>query len=57
MSEENKDGEQKKISEEQKRLEKEKRRREIEEILSEANSKTGEQLVLDELGSGYYGLI
>jgi len=50
MSEENNDKEQQKKSEEQKRLEKEKRRREIEEILSEANAKTGEQLVLDELG-------
>jgi hypothetical protein len=38
-------------SEEQKRLEKEKRQREIEEILSEADGKTGEQLVLDELGA------
>lgn len=51
MSEENKDKEQKKKSEEQKNLEKEKRRREIEEILSDANTKTGEQLVLDELGA------
>ncbi|MGB3184140.1 MAG: hypothetical protein WBB45_22290 [Cyclobacteriaceae bacterium] len=37
-------------SEEDKRLEREKRKLEIEEILSEANKKTGEQLVLDELG-------
>lgn len=50
MSEENKNEKKKKVSEEQKKLEQE-RRREIEEILSEANSKTGEQLVLDELGS------
>ncbi|WP_339865805.1 hypothetical protein [uncultured Algoriphagus sp.] len=50
MSEESNDKEQQKKSEEQKRLEKEKRQREIEEILSEANAKTGEQLVLDELG-------
>ncbi len=51
MSKENNDKEQKKKLEEQKSLEKEKRRREIEEILSEANTKTGEQLVLDELGA------
>lgn len=51
MSEENNDKDQKKKSEEEKKLEAEKRRREIEEILSEANSKTGEQLVLDELGT------
>ncbi|UXP30603.1 hypothetical protein N6H18_09575 [Reichenbachiella agarivorans] len=50
MNEENNDKEQEKKTEEQKKLEKEKRRREIEEILSEANTKTGEQLVLDELG-------
>jgi len=51
MSEENKDKDQKKKYEEERKLEAEKRQREIEEILSEANSKTGEQLVLDELGT------
>jgi hypothetical protein len=51
MNEKNNDKEQEKKSEEQKKLEREKRRREIEEILSEANTKTGEQLVLDELGA------
>lgn len=45
------DKDQKHKSEEQKKLEREKRRREVEEILSEANTPTGEQLVLDELGS------
>ncbi|MCR6637991.1 MAG: hypothetical protein NVV82_03095 [Sporocytophaga sp.] len=50
MIEENNDNEQKKKSEEQKKLEKEKRLREIEEILHEANSRTGEQLVLDDIG-------
>jgi hypothetical protein len=50
MSEESNDKEQQKKTEEQKKLEKEKRLREIEEILSVANAKTGEQLVLDELG-------
>ena len=51
MSEENSDKNKKKISDEEKKLETEKRRREIEEILYNANSKTGEQLVLDELGA------
>lgn len=51
MNEESNDKEQEKKFEEQKKLEKEGRRREIEEILSEANSKTGEQLVIDELGA------
>lgn len=50
MSEDSNDKEQQKKTEEQKKLEKEKRLREIEEILSVANAKTGEQLVLDELG-------
>src|SRR5690606_17013547 len=51
MSEENNEKDLKKKSEEEKKIERENRRREIEEILSDANSKTGEQLVLDELGS------
>lgn len=37
-------------SDEQKRLEKEARQREVEEILSEANRKTGDQLTIDEFG-------
>ncbi|HEY0669362.1 MAG TPA: hypothetical protein VGD22_14345 [Sphingobacteriaceae bacterium] len=51
MGKKNNDKNQKQKSEEEKKLQAEKRRREIEEILSEANNKTGEQLVLDELGT------
>ena len=51
MNEENKDKDQKKKSDREKKLKAEMKEKEIEKILSDANSKTGEQLEFGELGA------